>query len=239
MAAVAEAVAGAVGGLVNSVGGLYDAYKTREAEEKARKEKQKIAKEASEKAGRTYDDIMTTLEGWKQGQYKFATPEMVKSYQETVAGYDPQSMVYDFDKFDTERELGGKTVEDYMDPYTDQILAQVRQDIGRGAAGSGSIWDADMAGALARGEMEKMNELRSEARQEYQADRDFAYKNYADYINNMQKKYDTLANLTSQKINVLGGAIGHDETQESDYIDALVGAMGGKAQSQISQAMFS
>lgn len=239
MGVIGEGTMGAVGGLANSILGAYTASKTREAEEKARKSKQKIAKEASEKAGRTYDDIMSTLEGWKQGQNKFATPEMVKSYQETVAGFDPQSMVYDFDKFDAEREMGGKTVEDYMDPYTDQILAQVRQDIGRGTAGSGSIWDADMAGALARGEMEKMNELRSEARQEYQADRDFAYKNYADYINNMQSKYNTLANLTSQKINVLGGAIGHDETQESDYIDALVNAMGGKAQSQISQAMFS
>lgn len=210
--------------LAGTAANLWSSGKNRESQEKIARQAE-AERNARIAKGQSYlDQVLGQLETFHQGQTQFATPEMKKEYQELIANYDPSSMVYEPEKFDF-----GKGVEEYMDPYTEQIIQQAGQNVLHqyGKSGMGDSGFEHMAAF--RSEAEKMDELRKSAREEYQQDRDFAYKEYSDYINQMNNKYKQMADLTSQKINLLSGAIGHDEQQASDYMSDILAVQTTKA----------
>lgn len=207
---------------------LYSKARALKAEKEAREQHEANVREGVEEAGRTYDDLMSMLENYKSGQYKFSDPRMAGQYSRMISDFDPESMIYTPEQFSFD-----KTKEDYVTPYMDDILSQVEARVQGTAAGAGLGRGTGTAEAIASADAEKMNELYQQAQQQYTQDRDFAYKNYADYINNMQNRYSNLANLTSEKIKLMGGAIAHDETQESDYMKDLMGIMQDKAQTKL------
>lgn len=220
-----------IGGGFGLVGGIISSRAQKEAarrQERLQKERaQRISKAAAE-ADTTYEDMMRMIEDARGKQYQLSDPSMAAEYKSAIQGYDPSKMVYDFDQFSFD-----KTKDDYVTPYMDDILGQVEARVQGTAAGAGLGRGTGTAQAIASADAEKMNELYQQAQQQYQADRDFAYKSYSDYITNMQNKYNTLANLTSNKINLMGGAIQHDETQTSDYLADILGVMGDKAQTKL------
>lgn len=240
--AIVAAIIGAGATLAQTGASLYSQSKSADEARKAANEKAKRIQNAITKAEGIYGDtsnygsMMDILEEFRKGQDKFASPEMKKDYQDLIQGYNPSDYVYNFGKFSDQYD---KSIDDFLDPYTEKILAATKEGILRQGTGSGSAWDADMVSALAQGEMEKMNELRSEARQEYMQDRQQNYQEYSDYISNMQKKYDTLSNLTANKISLLGGAISHDETQDSSYYSDLLSILGDKAQLGVNAQLYS
>lgn len=220
------------------VSGLFDlagaglqanaANRATRAQERMAKERAQRISEAADYADTQYEDILRQLEDYKGRQYQFASPEMAAEYSSAIQGYDPSQFVYDFDKFSFD-----KTRDDYVTPYMDDILSQVEARVQGTAAGAGLGRGTGTAEAIASADAEKMNELYQQAQQQYQADRDFAYKTYGDYITNMQNKYNTLANLTTNKINLMGGAISHDEQQESDYMSDILGLAQDRAQNRL------
>lgn len=210
--------------LAGTAANLWSSSKNRESQERMAREAE-AERRARIAQGQSYlDQVLGQLETYHRGQTQYATPEMKKQYQELVAYFDPSSMVYEPEKFEF-----GKGVEDYMDPYTEQIIQQAGQNVLHqyGKSGMGDSGFEQMAAF--RSEAEKLDELRKSAREEYQQDRQFAYQEYSDYINQMNNKYNQMANLTSQKINLLTGAIAHDEQQESDYMSDLLAVQTNKA----------
>lgn len=200
---------------------------TRAQERMQRERAQRIA-EAADYADMTYDEARDIIEQNRAGQYQYATPEMAAEYTSAIQGFDPNKFVYDFDEFSFD-----KTRDDYVTPYMDDILSQVEARVQGTAAGAGLGRGTGTAEAIASADAEKMNELYQQANQQYQQDKQFAYQTYSDYIKNMQSKYNTLANLTSEKIKLTGGALEHDEKQQSDYMADVLGVLGDKAQSRV------
>lgn len=225
-----------IGAGATLAGGAAQAWATnRNTEEQAKLAREKAARvqEAVQRGEASYDKSLEQLERYRAGQTKFATPQMQQEYQSMIAGYNPEDYVYDFDKFEF-----GKSAEDYLDPYVDEIVQRAGTNVMHqyGKTGMGDSGFEQMAAF--RAEADKMSELRQQAMEEYRQDRQFAYQEYSDYIANMQNKYNTMANLTINKINLLSGAIAHDEKQESDYMSDLLAVQTGRANLGIQGAMY-
>lgn len=220
-----------IGGLFNFAGaGLQAnaANRATRAQERMQRERAQRIGEAADYAGTTYEEMLGLINQSREGQHQYATPEMASEYTSAIQGFDPNKYVYDFDQFSFD-----KSRDDYVTPYMDDILGQVEARVQGTAAGAGLGRGTGTAEAIASADAEKMNELYQQAQQQYQQDKQFAYQTYSDYINNMQNKYNTLANLTSQRINLMGGALGHDEQQQSDYMADVLGVMGDTAQNRV------
>lgn len=219
--AVGEIVAGAVEGTGKLGLDIYDRWSAQENKNRAKRNIEK----ATEKAELTYDDVMKILEQYKDEHTSLASPEMYAKYTSLVEGYDPSAFDYDFDKFQYD-----KSVEDYVNPYYDKIIGQTADTLQHTAAGAGLGRGTGAALNIATGVAQKEDELYKTALSEYNQDRSQQYREYADYIANMQNRLNNLSNRTLEQAKLLGGAIGSDETFESDFINALTNAMTDKAQ---------
>lgn len=230
---VAAALIGAGAQIVGAGAQTWASNKNAEEQAKLAREKAARVSEAVQRGEFEYDKIMDQLSKYRAGQTRLATPEMQQEYQSMIAGYNPEDYVYDFGKFEF-----GKSAEDYLDPYVDEIVQRAGTNVMHqyGKTGMGDSGFEQMAAF--RAEADKMGELRQQAMEEYRQDRQFAYQEYSDYIANMQNKYNTMANLTSNKINLLSGAIAHDEQQESDYMADLLAVQTGKANLGVQGAMY-
>lgn len=214
--------------LASTAANLWSSDKNREAEERIAREERADRNARIAKGEKYLDDVLQQLDTYHNTLTQYATPQIKEEYRQMIQNYDPNSFVYDFGSFEDEGGFN-KTVEDYMDPYTEQIIQQAGKNVLHqyGKSGMGDSGFEQLAAF--RTEAEKLDELRKSAREEYKQDRDFAYKEYSDYISNMQNKYNQMANLTSNKIKLLNGAIGHDEQQESDYMSDLLAVQTNQA----------
>lgn len=212
------------GSLIGAGVGLYNVNQSN----KRYRQKRDAGLKAVAEADKTYQDIIDQLDLYRAGQRQLATPEMYDAYGKLVSEFDPSQYDYQFDKFEY-----GKDVSDFINPYYDKIIGETAGQIQQTAAGAGLGRGTGAATDIARGVAQKEDELYKTALQEYNTDRAQQYQEYNDYIRNMQNRYNNLANLTSQRANLLSGAISHDETQESDYMADLLGLMGERAKTRL------
>lgn len=223
-------IAGAVGGLASAGLNAYTAYKNRQSNEKLTKEKANRLSKAVDEGKSEYDNIISLIDEYRNNQTQLASPDIYKKYLEAITS---EKNVYDFDEFNFDKD-----VNDYVSPYLDEIVARAGRNVMHqyGKSGMGDSGFEQMAAF--RSEAEKMDDLLKSAKDEYRADRDFAYKEYSDYITNMQNKYKDMATNKTNQINLLSGAISHDENQESDYMADLLAAMTSRANLGVQGALY-
>lgn len=218
--AIGEIVAGAVEGTGKLGLDIYDRWSA----EKNRRQKQRELLSATEGAEGTYDDIMRMLDAYKAEHESVATPEMYAKYRNIVESYDPSKYTYDFDKFAYDKDVA-----DYVNPYYDKIIQDTAKQLQHTAAGAGLGRGTGAATSIAQGVAQKDDELYKTALGQYNTDRAQAYREYADYITNMQNKLNNLAAGTEKQAQMLGGAIGGEQGYESDYMADVLAAMSDKA----------
>lgn len=232
MAAVAEIVKGGVEGGANIGFGIYDRYQQQKAEEAAKKR-------ISQMTGQTasdYDKMLQMLEEWHGKQTATATPEMVAEYSALLGGYDPTAYTADVEKFQFTDENGKPlSREDFLSANREQILQSVSDRLQHTAAGAGLGRGTGAAMSIAEGVAEKDEELQRLANEQYLGERSQAYSEWSNYIDKMQRKLDAERSGTESKISMLGGAIGQQEQNESDYIADLLALLENK-RSTINQA---
>lgn len=217
------------------VGIGVDIWKTKKAEQEARKQREfqeEMAKRKAEgikmaggQAMGTYNEIIQMIKDNEAGRTSYITPEMEKSYINALQSYRPDT--YDFNEFEYD-----KSVEDFLNPEASKIAElaglQTQADLANKGAAKGT-------GALANmgySRWKAAEDLYKDAQSQLLADRSQTYKEYGDYIDRMQKKLDTLNAEKLQQINVLGGAIGQEQQNKSDYMADLIAAMGDKGATQ-------
>ena len=111
-----------------------------------------------------------------------------------------------------------KSKEDFINPYYSRIIGDTANQLQHTAAGAGMGRGTGAALNIAKGTAEKSDELYKTAMQEYQNERDFAYKNYADYIKNNQERLNALRNNDQFKVQQLGNLA-------SDYYNTMDASM--------------
>lgn len=176
---------------------LYNSSKDREAREAARS---RLATDKS-LAGQDYDQVMKDIEAYYKTRGSLGTKNDADAYKAAIAGYDPNSFVYNRGRFEDEYN---KTASDFINPLRDKIVANEIAGVQHSAAGAGLGRGSGAAEAIAQAVADKDEELYRLAQEDYRDDRNFAYQKYSDYANAMQQKLDTLRAATDTKMTLQG-----------------------------------
>jgi hypothetical protein len=228
-----EAIAGLAGGAVDLGLGLYDRLY---GDPKKREQKKKQIEKIKGNVESDYDKMVELLEGYREGQDRFVTPEMKQKYREMLSEYDPNAYIYDFDKFQFTDENGKPlSREDFVVENKDAMLADIESALSHSAAGAGLGRGSGAAGAIAQGVADKSLELQRLANQEYQQERANAYNEWSDYIDKMQAKMGLQEAGYRQQMGMIGGEMERERGEESDYMADLLSLLQGKS-SEITQA---
>lgn len=192
-----------IGGAAGGLAGLFAAY---EEEENAERKKE-ILDRAREEFNLTQDEIEGLLDDYYSNPDNFlGTREDVDAYKKMVSEYDPNAFVYDFDEFNYD-----KSVDDFVNPYYDKIIADTEKRISHSAAGAGVGRGTGAANAIAQGVAEKEDQLFNTALQHYNTDRSQTYAEWSGNIDKMQQRLNQLRAATDTKLNNLG-------TMAQDYV---------------------
>ena len=164
-----------------------------------------------------YDSMLKDVQNYYAKRVSLGTIEDVNKYKGDIEGYNPEDYVYDFDEFNY-----NKNKEDFLNPYYSKIIGDTRDQIQHTAAGAGLGRGTGAALNVAKGVAEKEDELYKTAMEEYNRDRDFEYKKYADAITNNQNKLDAIRQGLEYKIGLEGDlAKDYYNTQDQAMADAL------------------
>lgn len=135
----------------------------------------------------------------------------VQNYREAISGYNPDEFVYNRGKFS---DTYDKTRDDFINPYMEAIIGDTAATVQHTAAGAGLGRGSGAATAIADAVARKNDELVRTAQQDFESDRDFAYKEYEDYARAMQEALDTKRTGLENKISMTGNLA-------SDYFDVM------------------
>lgn len=125
----------------------------------------------------------------------------VRAYREAISGYNPDDFVYNRGRFS---DTYDKTREDFLNPYMDAIIGDTAATVQHTAAGAGLGRGSGAATAIADAVARKNDELVRTAQQDFESDRNFAYKEYDDYARAMQEALNTKRAGLENKIAMTG-----------------------------------
>lgn len=209
---------------------LYSGYKQSEAQkEAAEKEYQsRMAAIAALRAdGRLteqeYNSLANQVQEYYQNRGSLGTKDDVNEYKAAIEGYNPEDYVYDFEKeVGTFGDNYTKTKEDFLNPYYNKIMSDTAGQVQHSAAGAGIGRGTGAALNIAKATTEKSDELYKTALQEYNQDRNQAYKEYADAITRNQERLNALREGNQYKMGLEGDlAKDYYNTQDQAMSDAL------------------
>lgn len=225
-AGAGAAAAGVFDTLVNS----WMNQQARDDERRQQEARQRAVQNAAAQANITFEQMQDILNSYNQNRMKLADDSMVSQYKDLISNYQPQ--VYDFDKFNYD-----KSVEDFINPEAEKIAQLAGLETQAQMAGQGNAKGTGGLANIGYSRWKAAEDLYKDAQSQYNAERSQAYKEYGDYITNMQNKLNTISQGQLQKANLLGGAITNEQQQQSDYISDLLGIMGDKSSTNINAAM--
>lgn len=225
-AGAGAAAAGVFDTLVNS----WMNQQARDDERRQQEAKQRAVQNAAAQANVTFEQMQDILNSYNQDRMKLADDSMVQQYKDLISNYQPQ--VYDFDKFSYD-----KSVEDFINPEAEKIAQLAGLETQAQMAGQGNAKGSGGLANMGYSRWKAAEDLYKDAQAQYNTDRSQAYKEYGDYISNMQNKLNIISQGQLQKANLLGGAITNEQQQQADYISDLLGIMGDKTSTNINTAM--
>lgn len=165
-----------------------------------------------------YADILNNIQNYYGNRLgAFGTADDVAKYRGLVDAYDPNQMYYTPGEFDAAKEVG--TVNDYVNPYYQQIIDDTAEQVQHTAAGAGVGRGSGAAYQIAKEVAEKNRELYNDAYGRYKDARDFAYDKYNDYIQNMQNALAQRRAAMDSKISLTGNLA-------NDYVSTMDAQMG-------------
>lgn len=207
-------VGAAIGAGLGGLAGLFAAWSESSDEE----EKRKILDKAKKDFNLTQDEVEGLLSEYYDNPENFlGSAEDVAAYKQSIKDYDPNAFVGDFDAFNY-----GKSVDDFFNPYYDQIVQNTSDKIQHSAAGAGVGRGTGAANAIAEGVAQKQDELYNTALNAYNTDRSQSYTEWAGNIEKMQQRLNQLKSATDTKLNMQGNlAQDYTNTQGQRYADQI------------------
>lgn len=196
------AIAGAVGGLVSAGINAYSAYKDR-------KDAQRRRDNANEQISAWQQQAEKILRESEANRTQLTDEGSVDRYKAMRDSYDPTAFTVEPEKFDK----SVYNVEDYLNPNRDAIMENIAKKSQSTAAGAGLGHSSGALEAYIDAALEKDEELYREARQEMKDERAFDYGAYTDYINQQQKKLDSMQQGYRTQLEMLRGDIQFDQQQ--------------------------
>lgn len=214
---IAAMAAGAATNLISSGIQSHYADKANERELEARKEAAEQLRQQGQISDAEYKAVINQINQYYANRGSLGTASDVNQYRAAIEGYNPEDYAAKVGDFQYD-----KTKEDFINPYYSRIIGDTANQIQHSAAGAGLGRGTGAALNIAKGTAEKSDELYRSAMQDYQDDRNFAYKEYADAIANNQRRLDALRQSNEYKIGMQGNlAQDYFNTQDSQMSDVL------------------
>lgn len=169
-----------------------------------------------------YAGLIQQIDDYYKNRGSLGTADDVAKYKSIISGFNPEDYTYTPEKsFD---QTYTKSREDFLNPYYDQIIQDTANKIQHTAAGAGVGRNPGTLVNIAKAVAEKDNELYKEANELYNTDRDFAYKTYSDYIQNMQDNLNRKLQATQTQMTAQGNLAqdyyGAMDSRQADLLKA-------------------
>lgn len=225
-------IAGAAAGLAGQLGGAaISGYYSNEAskrEANARKDAANTLLQEGKITDSQYQQLINQIDQYYATRGSLGTKQDVNQYKAAIQGYNPEDYAADVGEFNYDKKQ-----EDFVNPYYAQIIGDTRDTIQHSAAGAGLGRGTGAALNIAKGTAEKSDELYRTAQEAYKDDRNFAYQQYIDAINNNQNRLNALRSGTEYKLG-LQGDLAQDyyntrDSQMSDIMQAQQDRLNAKA----------
>lgn len=200
----------AAGALANMYAADKQSEATKEATEKERQARlaaQAALREQGKLTKEDYENSIKDINDWYDTRVGLGSEQDVSKFKTSIEDYNPEDYIYDFKDFNY-----GKTKEDFLNPYYNQIISDAAQKAQGSAAGAGMGRSTFAAQNIARAVAQKEDELYKTALNEYNTDRSQAYKEYADAITRNQERLNALREGTQYKM-------GLESDLAKDYIN--------------------
>lgn len=205
------------GQIAGSAINAYANYKSQEAQMAARKEAADRLARQGLITENEYNKMIEDINSYYDDRGSLGNQNDVNEYRKAISDYNPK----DYAAKDPGFQWTG-TKEDYINPYYGRIIGDTANQIQHTAAGAGLGRGTGAALNIAKGTAEKSDELYRTAMQDYQNERDFEYKKYADAIRNNQNYLSALREGNQYKIGLQGNlAQDYFNTQDSRMSDVL------------------
>lgn len=221
------AIIAAGAGLAQAGMGLYGTYMQTEAQKEAAAAELAAKKQAAASIYRNgqitdneYKNLIQQIDDYYGQRGSLGTQADASAYKNAIANYNPEDYAAVDPGFNFK-----KTKEDYINPYYSQIIGDTANQLQHTAAGAGMGRGTGAALNIAKGVADKSDELYRTAMQDYQNERDFAYKSYSDAIKNNQARLDALRSGNEYKMGLQGNLA-------SDYYNTMDARMGDTMQAQ-------
>lgn len=226
----------AIGGGLGLVAGLFQSA----AEEENAKERKRILDEAAQALDVSYNDIEQSFRNYfdtyndafkrlnSSGGSSYdirakaasEAADAIMNYGDTVtqrleeAGLaSPEDYKFNYKNADG----SDITVEDFLNPYMDDVIDYSNRKVTASAAGAGLGRSTGAAQAISQNTARQYNDLYNTALNAYNTDRSQRYQEWSGYINNMNNRLNMLLNADQFQINQqLGLGKDYGETLASE-----------------------
>lgn len=214
---IAAALIGGAATIGSGLIGSYSQNKAAQAERDAREKAANKLREQGQITDAEYRSLIGQINAYYNNRGSLGTASDANAYKAAIQGYNPEDYAYDFGDFNYD-----KTKEDFLNPYYGRIIGDTANTIQHTAAGAGLGRGTGAALNIAKGTAEKSDELYRTAMSEYNADRNFAYQQYNDAIQNNQNKLNAIRTATEFKLGLQGNlAQDYYNTQDSRMSDIM------------------
>lgn len=217
----------AAGGVLGAIAGIFSAADAEEDREK----KQEILDDAAKQFNLDMDQIQSLMEEYYNNPDAFlGTQEDVQAYRNAVKSYNPSDYIYGYDAdtgtFDESKYNFGKsynkTIDDFVNPYYDKIIADTTAGVQHSAAGAGVGRGTGAAQAIATAQAQKEDELFKTALQQYNTDRAQSYTEWSGNLQRMQDRLNQLKSANDTKLQMQNNlASDYTNQMQNKYSDII------------------
>lgn len=186
-----------IGGVAGGITGIFQAIGNSQSEN----EKKRLINLAAQQYNTTAAEIEKAYQDYYAKNPSKGTQGDVDKYGEMIRTYDPTTYVYKPTEFG---ETYNKSVDEFVNPYKDEILKETARGVEASAAGKGLGRGTGAARAIAAAEINKNNELQKDAQQLYMQDRNMKYNEWNSYAQQMQNYLDKLNTNTQFQMQQYG-----------------------------------
>lgn len=215
------------GGILGTIAGIFSAADAEEDREK----KRKILNNAARQFNLDMNEVETLMSEYYSNPDAFlGTEEDVQAYRDAVKSYNPSDYIYGYDAdtgtFDEDLYNFGKsytkTVDDFVNPYYDKIIADTTAGVQHSAAGAGVGRGTGAAQAIATAQAQKEDELYKTALQQYNTDRAQSYTEWSGNLQRMQDRLNQLKSAQDTKLQMQNNlASDYTNQMQNKYSDMI------------------
>ena len=185
--AVAPGYGTAIGAGLGFLGGLFSAW----ANSKSEEERMEALRSAANQLNASYDKVGDIFNTFYDTYSPGGSQADIDAAARAISDFDPTDYLYGDDEGTDFKFSYDKSVEDFLNPYYEDVIDKSNRKVSASAAGSALGRGTGAAQAISENTAREYDNLYNTALNQYQTDRAQAYTEFIDYISNMQKRLDS------------------------------------------------